>query len=83
MENQIFFGTIKKNQTSDIKVSLIESDDYTQVDIRQWVVARDDDSFPTKKGIRFDISILDELQDAFAAIARHLQSSKRGNGSNP
>ena len=81
MENQIFFGAIKKNQTSDIKVSLVEGDDYTHIDIRQWLVARDDDSFPTKKGVRLDISLLDELQESLTAITRHLNSNKRGNGS--
>lgn len=82
MDNQIFFGNIVKNQVLEIKVSLVEGDDYTQIDIRQWFIDRDDGPFPTKKGVRFDIAHFEVLQEAIEAIAKHLDSSKQGNDSN-
>ena len=83
MENQKFFGSFKKNQAFDVRVSLIEEDDFTQIDIRQWFVDRDEDPVATKKGVRFDISHNETLQEALAAIARYIKEKSEGSTAEP
>lgn len=74
MENQIEILTFKKNNYTDIKVSLVEEHGHTYVDIRQWKKTMDY-VFPTKQGIRFDVAYLSGLQEAVEAIVRYLEGS--------
>ncbi|MCB2187898.1 MAG: hypothetical protein KQJ78_15865 [Deltaproteobacteria bacterium] len=81
MENQIFYGTFKKNRNSDIRVSLGEIEGSIYLDIRMWTVGREDKWYPTSSGVCFHTSSFEGLQQAVNAVAEHLSKEQAAGGS--
>ena len=65
-------ATIDKNQTSDIRIRLVEFHGKSNLDIRTFVVADAVDRIPTRKGIAIPPKLLRRVIEALNEAAAQL-----------
>ena len=59
---------IQKNKNGQIQISKVKSYDKIQIDIRTFYISDDDKYYPSKQGVRFNESLLDEIINALKSI---------------
>ena len=76
MSEDIEIKSLERGYGKFLKIKIATWKDAKYVDLREYYTGDDEEVLPTKKGVRFSVDMLEEVQEALAEVKEHLANEE-------